>query len=106
MRKIGCPRPVLQSQFRDTDGIIGDTDFDWPEFRLVGEADGDRKYLDEAYRGGRSVEQVLLDEKVREDRVRALGRGFSRWPWSTGIDPPALRRKLASAGLPMGVPWR
>lgn len=105
MRRIGCPRPLLQSPFHDADGFIAETDFDWPEFRLVGEADGDRKYLDEAFRSGRSVEQVILDEKVREDRVRALGRGFARWRWSAAIDPVALRRRLVAAGLPMGVRW-
>jgi hypothetical protein len=106
MRKIGCPRPLLQAQFRDADGFIGESDFYWEDCRVVGEADGDRKYLDEAFRSGRTPEQVLLDEKVREDRIRALGNGFGRWRWTTANDPAALRRKLLATGLPTGVPWR
>lgn len=105
MQVIGCPRPELQSAFSDYLGFIGETDFHWPEFHLVGEADGDRKYLDEAYRSGRTVEQVMIDEKVREDRLRAVPLGVSRWRWKTAINPAALRAKLSSAGLPMGIRW-
>lgn len=105
MRVIGCPRPLLQSSFADYLGFIGETDFHWPEFKLVGEADGDRKYLDAAYRSGRTVEQVMIDEKVREDRLRALPLGVSRWRWKTAITPAALRAQLSAAGLPMGIRW-
>ena len=105
MRVIGCPRPILQSSFSDYLGLIGETDFNWPRFALLGEADGDRKYLDEAYRSGRTVEQVMVDEKVREDRLRALPRGVSRWRWKTAINPAILRAKLSDAGLPMGIRW-
>jgi hypothetical protein len=72
---------------------------------MVGEADGDRKYLDESYRSGRTVEQVMIDEKVREDRLRALPLGVSRWRWKTAINPAALRAQLSAAGLPMGIRW-
>ncbi|WP_167138276.1 hypothetical protein [Diaminobutyricimonas sp. TR449] len=105
MLAIGCPRPLLQSAFRDRFGFIGETDFDWPDFGLLGEADGARKYLDAAYRSGRTVEQVMLDEKDREDRLRALPRSVSRWRWRVGVNPGLLRAHLSAAGLPMGVPW-
>lgn len=105
MQLIGCPRPLLQSSFSDYLGFIGETDFHWPHFALVGEADGDRKYLDEVYRSGRTAAQVMIDEKVREDRLRALPLGVSRWGWKTAIDPAALRAKLSAAGLPMGIRW-
>ncbi|MHB1330333.1 MAG: hypothetical protein ACYC2K_19205 [Gemmatimonadales bacterium] len=105
MQLIGCPRPILQDRFSDYLGFIGETDFHWPHFGLVGEADGDRKYLDEAYRSGRTVEQVMIDEKVREDRLRALPLGVSRWRWKTAVNPAALRAKLSDAGLPMGIRW-
>lgn len=105
MQVIGCPRPLLQSRFSDYLGFIGETDFHWPQFRIVGEADGERKYLDQAYRSGRTVKQVMIDEKVREDRLRAVSLGVTRWPWKTAINPAALRAKLSSAGLPMGIRW-
>lgn len=105
MRVIGCPRPVLQSSFSDYLGFIGETDFDWPDYSFLGEADGDQKYLDPAYRNGRTAEEVVRDEKVREDRLRALRRGFTRWGWSVAMHPAALRAHLLNAGLPMGMPW-
>lgn len=105
MRTIGCPRPRLQMSFFDDDGFIGDTDFDWPDFGHIGEADGAQKYFDPEYMAGRSPKQVLLDEKNREDRLRAVSRGFTRWGWATATNPRALRQLLLTAGLPMGVPW-
>jgi hypothetical protein len=86
--------------FVDADGFIGLVDFYWPEFGIVGEADGDMKYLDPAFRAGRTAEQVVLDEKIREDRLRALGLTVVRWRWRTANDANALRSKLVSAGLP------
>jgi len=99
MARIGCPAPRLQTAFFDRDGFIGRVDFDWPEQGVVGEADGDLKYLDEQYRSGRTPGQVHLDEKKREDRIRALPRGFARWGWAEAGDEVALRRRLTDAGL-------
>jgi hypothetical protein len=104
MWRAGAPRPVLQQAFHDHLGLIGHTDFDFPSHGLVGEADGDMKYLDPRLLGGRSAEQVVLDEKKREDRLRAIGRRVSRWGWATASHPEALRRHLAGAGLPLGKP--
>ena len=104
MRIIGCPAPTLQSPFYDRAGFIGETDFEWPEFSLVGEADGDGKYLDPELRGGRSADRVKLDEKIREDRLRALPRHVARWRWNVATNPRALRVVLAGFGLPMGLP--
>ena len=105
MRQIGCPRPTLQSSFWDAQGFIAESDFHWLEYGLIGEADGDAKYLDEALRSGRTAEQVVLDEKIREDRLRALPKVVTRWRWATAMNPLALRAKLVAAGLPMGQAW-
>jgi hypothetical protein len=101
MREIGCPSPVLQLEHRDALGLIGYSDFAWPELRVVGEADGASKYLDEAFRSGRTVEQVVYDEKLREDRLRALGWAVVRWPWSVAMNPHALAARLRAAGVPV-----
>ena len=101
MRLIGCPAPELQVQHFDNAGFIAQTDFTWRAYRLVGEADGEQKYLDPKYREGRSVERVVLDEKYREDRLRALRLGVVRWPWKVAIDPSALARRLKFHGLPV-----
>ncbi|MDQ1552438.1 MAG: hypothetical protein QOD50_1860 [Actinomycetota bacterium] len=105
MRAIGVPRPVLQLAHYDSQGFIGETDFAWSDFGAVGEADGDQKYLDAAFRSGRTPEQVLLDEKHREDRLRALPRRVARWPWSVAVSPRLLRRRLEALGLPTGYHW-
>jgi hypothetical protein len=95
----GLSAPELQVRYRDDEGVIGRVDFAWPDCRVVGEADGDSKYLDPALRGGRSADRVLLDEKVREDRLRAIGLHVVRWRWSDARDPRALARRLADAGV-------
>ncbi|WP_411701113.1 hypothetical protein [Conyzicola sp.] len=100
MRIIGFPAPELQHRFDDYRGLIGYSEFYWPKHGLVGEADGRSKYTDPAFKKGRSLEQVLLDEKERADRIRATGPDVSRWGWQTAIQPEALRRHLVAAGLP------
>ena len=54
---------------------------------MIGEADGDIKYLDPAIPNGRTAEEVVSDEKVREDRFRALPRTVTRWRWPIAIRP-------------------
>lgn len=105
LRAAGFPRPNLQVPHYDAAGFIGASDFYWPEHGIIGEADGDVKYLDAAVRGERSAEQVVLDEKLREDRLRALPRTVSRWRWNTAMSPALLRRQLVAAGLPTGTKW-
>jgi predicted transcriptional regulator of viral defense system len=85
MHRYGLPTPVLQVEFRDADGLIGRVDFYFPEYDTVVEFDGRVKY------GGGSAD-VLVREKVREDRLRALGFQVVRADW-TVFDRP--RRFLA-----------
>lgn len=102
MHLLGFPAPVLQAVFPRLDGLSDRTDFDWPEFALFGEFDGDLKYLDPAYRSGRSIERVILDEKKRSDRIRSrYHRSEVRWDWSVARSAPKLRALLLDAGLPV-----
>jgi len=105
MRVIGVPQPTLQHRFDDHLGLIGFSEFYWQDYKLVGESDGRIKYLDPAYRNGRTLERVLYDEKVRADRLGSLGLRVSRWDWDTALSPEALRRHLAAEGLPTGQRW-
>ena len=98
--RLGFPRPVLQFAFRDEQGEMF-VDFCWPDYRMIGEFDGAGKYLREEYTGGRSTAEIVMAEKAREDRLRALGAGVTRWGWAEAQNPPALRRKLLAAGLPL-----
>ncbi|WP_051613507.1 type IV toxin-antitoxin system AbiEi family antitoxin domain-containing protein [Rhodococcus sp. UNC23MFCrub1.1] len=82
------PSPRLQHRFLDDRGrIVARTDFDW-DGRLVGEFDGLMKY-----RGGA---QSVIDEKLREDALRALGCHVVRWTWDDLRHPERLRRLLAA----------
>lgn len=103
MRLMGCPPPILQQSHFDAQGFIADTDFSWPEFDTVGESDGDQKYLDPAFRNGRSADRVVLDEKIREDRLRALPKVVVRWRWAVALNPELLCRRLTGAGIPMRI---
>jgi hypothetical protein len=74
-------------------------DFWWPEFNLIGEFDGNGKYLREEFANGRSPGEIVIAEKRREDRLRALGPQVTRWDWSIARSAFRLRAHLADAGL-------
>ncbi|NYF11579.1 hypothetical protein HDC94_002735 [Leifsonia sp. AK011] len=95
---LGLPKPQLQHEFRDERGRIV-VDFWWPEFGLVGEFDGVGKYQRDEFRKGRTPGEVVVDEKLREDRLRALGPHVTRWGWVVASSLPALEAHLRSAGL-------
>jgi hypothetical protein len=96
---LGFPRPQLQVRFTDSDGLIGIVDFWWPETGLIGEFDGYGKYLRDEFTSGRPADQIVMDEKRRENRLRALGPRMSRWGWSVAWSLPSLRTQLEAAGL-------
>lgn len=97
--RLRLPRPVLQQRFDDAAGLIGYTDFWWPDRRVIGEFDGVGKYLREDLTDGRPIAEIVFDEKRRENRLRALDTRVARWDWSTARDRTALRRVLSEAGL-------
>ncbi|ADX71494.1 hypothetical protein Asphe3_02760 [Pseudarthrobacter phenanthrenivorans Sphe3] len=96
---LGFEQPVLQHVFCDSDGFIGRADCFWPGHRVVGEFDGKAKYVEAAVRVGTTPEEAVYREKIREDRIRALGFAFVRWGWADIENPERLRRKLLVAGL-------
>lgn len=95
----GLPAPVLQQSFSDARGLIGYADFWWPEFALIGEFDGLGKYTRDDMLRGRSPADAVIAEKVREDRLRALGPRVVRWGWEAAVSPPRLADVLRRAGL-------
>ena len=99
MHLLGFPAPELQCEFHDDMGFVARTDFFWRDQGLIGEFDGDAKYLQDEYLAGRSAREVVLAEKRREDRLRAMGFTVVRWDWATANDPAKLAAKLLAAGL-------
>ncbi|MFH5878499.1 hypothetical protein [Arthrobacter sp. NA-172] len=104
MRTMGFETPVLQQEFRDAAGLVGYSDFYWKDANVAGEFDGIDKYLKPEYLKGRTAAQAVVDEKRREDRIRATGCGVVRWVWSELMSPGVLEWKLTTAGVPRRRP--
>jgi hypothetical protein len=100
MHRSGFIRPELQVAI-DTDGLVEFADFGWEEVLGAGEFDGEVKYRDERFRRGRSVVDVVIDEKDRENRIRRQRPRFARWVW---ID--LMRGRLESILRGAGIPKR
>lgn len=96
----GFEPPALQHEIRDHSGTAGYTDYYWDSARLAGEFDGVVKYLKPEYLKGRTPSQAVVDEKLREDRIRASGIGVVRWVWADLMAAGQLERKLVAAGVP------
>ena len=96
----GFACPELQYEMRSSTGRVGYSDFYWEETRTVGEFDGIAKYQRAEYLNGRTPGQVVVDEKLREDRIRATGRNVVRWVWADLWKAGELERKLTAAGVP------
>ena len=103
MIEQGFPLPTLQVRFSDSRGFIGMPDFDWEEYKTLGEFDGYEKYSAQRFLQGRTPSQVVVDEKNRENRLRAKGYNVVRWVWDDLRQPGRLFRLLREAGLPQTV---
>ncbi|WP_344151909.1 type IV toxin-antitoxin system AbiEi family antitoxin domain-containing protein [Kribbella yunnanensis] len=87
MHNQGLPPPILQATFENEDGFIGRTDFFFVEEGTIVEFDGLQKYADGSREG-------LIREKVREDRLRALGFEVVRTTWADLNQPPRTARRI------------
>lgn len=99
MECIGISMPQIQVALAGASGRVYIVDFWWPEFDMIGEFDGDTKYTDPEFLRGRTPEQALIDEKRREDDLRAAGHGMTRWHWQIAYSPNRLRTHLLAAGI-------
>ncbi len=103
MHDVGLPRPQLQHEFVEHGRVVARADFWFPEHGVVVEFDGLAKYRNELLRAGRTADEVVVAEKLREDAVRARPEVDSvvRLIWREvlpgGGAPSALRR----GGLPV-----
>jgi hypothetical protein len=93
----GLPAPALQQEILDSNGeVIARVDFLWKAQRTVGEFDGKVKY-GRLLKPGQSVEQVLFEEKVREDLIRDCGLQVARWIWRDLHRPGVIRDRVLRA---------
>jgi hypothetical protein len=98
--ELGFPPPELQVSHVNPRGGCYYVDFEWPEFRHIGEFDGRGKYLKPEYLDRMSPGDAVVEEKIREDHLRAEGKGVSRWGPADVNGRQGLRRILIDAGLP------
>jgi hypothetical protein len=98
MHRLGFVRPELQVPVV-TDGITDYGDFGWEEVLGLGEFDGEVKYRDDRYRLGGEVEDVVIREKNRENRMRRQRPRFARWDWAD-LQEGRLERILRETGIP------
>lgn len=75
-------------------GLAYRTDFRVRGTRVLIEVDGAVKYLGE---DGQQARAVVYREKLREDRIRALGWVVVRFSWSDLLNPQLVRRRLEDA---------
>jgi hypothetical protein len=92
MHRCGIPAPCCQVDVRDESGrFLGRTDFAWPEFGVLGEADGRRKY-------GPDPIDAFEAEKDRQAAIESLGFVVVRWGWRHLVgEPPPMVTRLRSA---------
>lgn len=100
IQRLGFAAPDLQVGVRGVGGELFRADFGWDGGRILGEFDGREKYTSAALRGERSAADVVVQEKRREDSVRATGRGVCRWDWTDLVHHHRLAATLTSAGVP------
>jgi len=100
MHLLGFPPPELQVPFPRADGNGVDVvDFDLPALGTFGEFDGRAKYERAEFTRGRTMADVMWDEKLREQRLRVHRPVCVRWDWKTATDPAALARRLIEFGI-------
>jgi hypothetical protein len=89
------PEPQLQFEVRDEHGnLIGRTDFAWPEYGLLGEFDGLKKY-GRLLKEGETAEEAVVREKSREDRLRErTGWLMIRIIWAELMRPTATAARF------------
>ena len=89
------PRPVTQFEVRDAgDGLLGTTDWAWPDQQGLGEFDGALKY-GRVLRPGQDPGDVVFAEKQREDRLREeTGMWMVRLVWSDFQRPAVTAARI------------
>ncbi|HKP09049.1 MAG TPA: hypothetical protein VJU58_17505 [Microbacterium sp.] len=100
LSRLGFRRLSLQVPVPGPHGKDYSVDIEIEDVRTFFEFDGKGKYVDEAMRSGRTLEQVLLDEKRREDWIRGTTqKRFVRAESAHILTPAALAQRLSSFGV-------
>ncbi|MEV7874272.1 hypothetical protein [Microbacterium sp. NPDC089188] len=100
--RLGFRSFELQMAVEGPTGEPYEIDIGLPDEKILWEFDGEGKYTDAALRSGRSLEDILLREKRREEWIR----GVTQWRFLRGgfrdvTTPEALATRLAAFGVPL-----
>jgi len=101
MIELGAELPELQVEVVGLSGRHYWVDFGWPALGVVAEFDGKAKYTDPDFLRGRTAQQAVYDEKLREDDIRPMVKGFGRWDWETARSLDLMAGRLHALGVPM-----
>lgn len=104
----GFPAPALQVRLHDGSGtFVARVDFDFDELCTAGEFDGLGKYTT-VLRPGQDPADAVVEEKIREDRIRDTGRQVVRWTSKDLATPHVVLNRFRAAfnraGFPDWVP--
>ena len=104
MIELGFEIPELQIDFVDElSGKKIRPDFLWTldgGSKIAGELDGDQKYENPIYMGGRDVTRVLTDERKRESRLTIKVGSVCRFSLRDVYDRAGFERLLDEFGVP------
>lgn len=91
---------LTQVSMRTRSGRSYRPDFLLEGFNVLAEVDGKSKYRDPRLRNGRSAEEVVIDEKLREDELRSdTQMRFLRLMAEHVLRPEAFRASLLRVGV-------
>ncbi|WP_353950041.1 hypothetical protein V6K52_10330 [Knoellia sp. S7-12] len=94
MASWGLPTSVPQVNVFTPEGeFVGRPDAVWPDYGLVGEADGVEKYLLDGTDEG-SVRRALKRERIREEGMTALGLAIVRWTPRDAIEGSEIHTRF------------
>ncbi|RKR72951.1 hypothetical protein C8E83_0033 [Frondihabitans australicus] len=104
LHDLGAPTPIQQKEFRDARGRIAFVDLWFESCGVIVEFDGDQKYFQPRFAKGRTVSEIIVDERKRERRLLALPevRDVVRVEWKNLLQPWQLRVMATDAGIPLG----
>lgn len=101
---MGFPEPELQKTLTLPSGRTAEVDFFWEAFGHAGECDGRSKYRDPRILQGRRPEDVVIEEKNRENELRRVVGRLSRWEPAELYTPRKFYDRLVRDGLPSRRP--
>lgn len=86
--------PICNCVYRD------DYEWDLASYRVSGELDGKQKYTKIAREQGKTIEDVMREERQRESRLRNLGMKFARFNFNQVRQVHPFLSILDSCGIP------